>query len=230
MAAAGTRARGHVDRRVVRGLAGLALLTLIVVGVQSWRDPDFWSTPAQQGDRDMAAQDFRAAAERYQDPWRIGVARYRNGDFEAAAQTFARVPGAAGAFNQGNARLMHGDYDGAMDSYDRALGFRPGWPEAQDNKALALARKQRIDDAGANREQESAGAYKPDETVFDQKGEDQPNDQPQDMNAQQLSDAELRATWLRRVQTTPADFLRAKFAYQAARAEQAPELPEASAP
>ena len=30
-----------------------------------------------------------------------------------------------------------------------------------------------------------------------------------------LSDAELQATWLRRVQTTPGDFLRAKFNFQA---------------
>jgi Ca-activated chloride channel family protein len=35
----------------------------------------------------------------------------------------------------------------------------------------------------------------------------------------EVSDEELRATWLRRVQTTPGDFLRAKFAYQAAHAD-----------
>ncbi|SDP77385.1 hypothetical protein [Desulforhopalus singaporensis] len=35
----------------------------------------------------------------------------------------------------------------------------------------------------------------------------------------QLSDAEMRAMWLRRVQTKPADFLRAKFAYQLANAK-----------
>ncbi len=217
-------------RSVVRGLAGLVVLLLIVLGVQSWRVADFWATAAQQGDRAMAAGDYQAAAGLYRDPWRIGVAQFRNGDFEAAAGTFARVPGAPGAFNQGNALLMHGDYDGAVDSYDRALGFRPGWQDAEDNKALALARKKRIDDAGANRDQESAGAYQPDQTVVDQKGEDQQDDQPQDMNEQQLSDTELRATWLRRVQTTPADFLRAKFAYQAIRAEQAPEPPQAPAP
>jgi Ca-activated chloride channel family protein len=36
------------------------------------------------------------------------------------------------------------------------------------------------------------------------------------MNGEQMSDADLRATWLRRVQTSPGDFLQAKFAYQAA--------------
>ena len=48
------------------------------------------------------------------------------------------------------------------------------------------------------------------------------------MNDPQLSDAELRATLLRRVQTSPGDFLRAKFAYQAAH-EAAPTQSEDSA-
>jgi Ca-activated chloride channel family protein len=48
------------------------------------------------------------------------------------------------------------------------------------------------------------------------------------MNGEALSDEDLRATWLRRVQTTPGDFLRAKFAYQAAH-EQAPATPDATA-
>jgi Ca-activated chloride channel family protein len=180
----------------------------------TWRNPDFWSTPGERGDRLMAAKEYKEAESAYEDPWRIGIAQYRNGDFKEAAATFARVPGAAGAYDQGNALLMHGAYDEAIASYDRALGFRPGWQEAIDNKALAQARKKRIDDAGADREQESADAYDPDDTVVDEQGDDTPPE-PQDMNGEQLSDEELRATWLRRVQTTPGDFLRAKFAYQA---------------
>jgi Ca-activated chloride channel family protein len=37
-----------------------------------------------------------------------------------------------------------------------------------------------------------------------------------------MSDAELRNRWLRRVQTAPADFLRVKFAYQAAMQDSKP--------
>lgn len=201
-------------------LIGLAALLLAGLGFGTWRDPEFWITADQRGDQLFAAGDFDRAGQTYREPWRIGTAQYRNGDFEAAARTFARVPGAVGAFDQGNAWLMHGKYDAAIESYDRALGFRPGWTLAEDNKALAQARKRRIDEAGDNRDQESAEAYDPDQTVFDQKGDDQ-KPPPQDLNAQDLSDAALRATWLRRVQTTPADFLRAKFAYQASRDDQA---------
>ncbi len=199
-----------------RRIGGIALLAgaLCILGYGSWRDPGFWFTAQQRGDHLMAQRQFRDAAETYEDPWQIGTAQYRNGDFEAAAHTFARVPGAVGAFDQGNAWLMHGKYDEAIASYDRALGFRPGWQAAVDNKSLAVARKQRLEDAGGDRE-ESAEAYKPDDIVFDQKGENSKGE-PVQMNDGALSDEALRATWLRRVQTTPGDFLRAKFAYQAA--------------
>jgi Ca-activated chloride channel family protein len=201
---------------LVRILVLLFFAAVLAYG--TWRNPDFWSTPAVRGDRLMAEGKYEEAEGTYDDPWQVGVAQYRNGDFKEAAATFARVPGAVGAYDQGNALLMHGAYNEAIASYDRALGFRPGWQEAIDNQALARARKQRIEDAGANREEESAGAYDPDDTVVDQ-GSQQDDDtppEPQDMNGEQLSDEELRATWLRRVQTTPGDFLRAKFAYQAA--------------
>jgi Ca-activated chloride channel family protein len=150
------------------------------------------------------------------------VAQYRNGDFEDAAKTFARVPGAVGAFNQGNALLMHGQYEKAIASYDRALGFRENWPEALDNKAIAVARQAKLDASGEDRAEEQADAYDPDEIKFDQKGEDQKG-RPIELADQSLSNEELRATWLRQVQTTPGDFLRAKFAYQAAHAESVSE-------
>ena len=40
---------------------------------------------------------------------------------------------------------------------------------------------------------------------------------------EKLSDEELREVWLRQVQTKPADFLRAKFAYQHAMRQAKPE-------
>ena len=196
----------------------LAILFVLVLVVGTIRNPHFWLTADQRGDRLLAEKKFSAAARVYDDRWRIGVAQYRDGDFEAAARTFAGVPGADGAFDQGNAWLMHGKYDAAIERYDRALGFRPGWKKAQENKALALARKELLEASGKDREKEATEAYKPDEIVFDQKGEDKKG-KPLEMNDPTMTDEALRATWLRRVQTTPGDFLRAKFAYQAAHAE-----------
>lgn len=205
----------RASARSLLAIGGVVFLLGLAWG--TWKKPGFWVDPQQHGDRLMKAGDYKEAEAAYKDPWHIGTAQYRNGDFKEAIETFARVPGATGAFNRGNAQLMHGAYDDAIKSYDRALGFKPGWKEADENKALAIARKQVIDDAGENRDQESADAYDPDQTVFDQKGDEQPSqDSKPDMNSQVLTDANLRATWLRRVQTSPADFLQAKFAYQAA--------------
>jgi hypothetical protein len=56
-----------------------------------------------------------------------------------------------------------------------------------------------------------------DAIVFTQgKNPDQREGEQDTSTAGAMSDAELRHLWLRRVQTAPADFLRAKFAYQAA--------------
>jgi len=169
----------------------------------------------------MGEKKYAEAAKAYADPWRAGVAQFRNGDFKAAAKTFARVPGADGAFDQGNAWLMAGAYAAAVQSYDRALGFRPGWKDAEENKALALARQKLLDDAGKNADQEQTGQdEKPDEIVFDGKEEgDDKASKPIELGGDKMSDEELRATWLRHVQTTPGQFLKAKFAYQAAQAE-----------
>ncbi|HBZ54637.1 MAG TPA: hypothetical protein DEO88_04450 [Syntrophobacteraceae bacterium] len=195
-------------------VAGLAAFALIL-SIGTAFCPHFWLTADQWGDVLLRRKAFAEAAKAYVDPWRIGVAQYRNGDFEAAAKTFARVPGAAGAFDEGNAWLMHGQYDRAIANYERALGFRPDWKEAEENRSLAVARKENLDSAGKDRDQEQTEAYTPDKMVFDQKGGEN-RERPMDLNGGRMSDEAMRAAWLRRVQTTPGDFLRAKFSYQAA--------------
>ena len=210
----GRRTRTSWQRWTVVGL-GVAFTAILITG--TIRHPHFWLTADQQGDRLMRERKYAAAAKAYADPERTGVAQFRNGDFKAAAKTFARVPGADGAFDQGNAWLMAGAYGGAVESYDRALGFRPGWKEAEENKALALARQKLLDDAGKDADQEQTGDDDPGEIVFDgKKGEDKNDNKPVELAQDNMSDAQLRATWLRRVQTTPGQFLKAKFAYQAA--------------
>jgi Ca-activated chloride channel homolog len=121
-----------------------------------------------------------------------------------------------GAFDAANALLMHGKYDSAIETYDRALLFRAGWKEAEENKAVAIARKKVLEGSGKDRQQDATDDEKPDEIVIDQKGENK-NSPPDLAMEGAASDADLQATWLRRVQTTPGAFLKAKFSYQAAR-------------
>jgi Ca-activated chloride channel family protein len=54
------------------------------------------------------------------------------------------VRDAAGAFDQGDALLMHGAYDQAIAAFDRALTLRPGWKEAEARRSKHLLMDRRI--------------------------------------------------------------------------------------
>jgi Ca-activated chloride channel family protein len=171
-----------------------------------------WFTPDQQGQQLFARGAFAESAEVFHDPLWQGAAYYRNGDYLKAAQAFARRDSAEAHYNQGNARLMLGAYDAAIACYDRALARHPDWRQALQNRAIALARAQRVAQKGGDLGDQRIGA---DEIVFDK---DQPNEghDTELDGGKTLSDQEIQALWLRRVQTRPADFLRAKFAWQQA--------------
>jgi Ca-activated chloride channel family protein len=80
--------------------------------------------------------------------------------------------------------------------------------------AIAFARKKVLEAVGGDREKEQTDSDKPDEIVMDQKGDNKKS--APDLAAEgPATDEDLQVTWLRRVQTNPGDFLKAKFAYQA---------------
>lgn len=171
-----------------------------------------WFTPDQAGQRQFERGEFDAAAELFQDPMWQGSAWYRNGEFEKAARAFSRVDSAEAHFNQGNAWVLRGKYKTAIISYDTALLRRPGWKEATENRALAAARAKLVEQKGGDLGDQQIGA---DKIVFD-KSQSSEGQDTEVTGGDALSDQQLQALWLRRVQTKPADFLRAKFAHQLA--------------
>jgi Ca-activated chloride channel family protein len=187
------------------GLAAAAL------ALATARNADFWSTPDQRADRLFAAGRFGDAAATYQDPYRRGVALYKAGRFKDAVAAFAAVATPEAAFDRGNALVMLGKYDDAVKSYDRALALRPNWTEALENRAVAVVRRDRMKFQGGD---VTGGEVKADKFVFE-KGKNPTAGEPTEVaGGDPLSDQQLRGLWLRRVQTKPADFLRAKFAFQ----------------
>lgn len=171
-----------------------------------------WFTPDQQGRRHFHRSEFTAAAEAFRDPMWRGIAWYRAGEFKRAAQFFGRSGSAEAHYNQGNAWLMGGAYDSAIAAYDRALELRPDWEQAVDNRALAVARAKRVEAPGGDMGDQKLGA---DKIVFDKDATSE-GQETEVVGGAALSDQDLQALWLRRVQTRPADFLKAKFEYQAA--------------
>jgi Ca-activated chloride channel homolog len=152
------------------------------------------------------------AAKAFGDPYRRGVALYRAGEFKDAAAAFATVATPECAFDRGNALMMQGKYAEAVTSYDRALSLRPGWTMAADNRSIAVVRRDRMNFEGGYA---TGGQLKPDQTAFGKQKQSRQGEQTDVAEGERLSDEALRGLWLRRVQTKPADFLRAKFAFQA---------------
>ncbi len=85
------------------------------------------------------------SAEEHND---LGVAYYRQGEYEAAAREFARAlglrPGFARALvNLGDARLAQGALDAALTAYEQALAVDPADPSVANNLAWALLQHDR---------------------------------------------------------------------------------------
>ncbi|MGO4171227.1 tetratricopeptide repeat protein [Bosea sp. TAF32] len=191
--------------------AAIALVAILALSAAAYRIGwrDLWLTPDQRGRLLMSRSRPADAAKAFRDPLWRGVALFRAGEFKEAAQAFAARDTAEGAFDQGNALVMLGQYDDAMKRYDRALALRPGWSAAVNNREIARIRGERKKMEGG---ETGNTDDKPDEIVFDKTkkgGEDSTVE-----GEKPMSDEQVRALWLKRVQTQPADFLRAKFAYQ----------------
>lgn len=199
------------------------ILGLIVVGalVYCFVDDDCTLLTAdQEAYRQYEAGDYETAAGTFADPMWQGVALFKQGEFEQAAGVFAGFDTPEAAFNQGNALVMQGKYDAAVERYERALELRPDWEPAMVNRDIAAARAAMLAQEGG---EGTGGKLEADEIVFSDKKSPPSADTEQTEGGEKLSDEELREVWLRQVQTKPADFLRAKFAYQHAMRQAKPE-------
>jgi Ca-activated chloride channel family protein len=172
---------------------------------------DLWLTPDQQGRMAFDDLEFAAAAEAFEDPLWKGVAFYRTGDMEAAIDWFARSRSPEADFNMGNAYAVLHRYAEAVASYDAALADRPEWVEARENRECVKGLMDAQSDEPPERAEGGEPSFNPDEE--EASGLELPVPDPGTMEEEPPPTAEL---WLRRLQTTPADFLRKRFAIEMA--------------
>lgn len=189
----------------------LALVVIAAVGYCLTNDDCTLLTPDQQAYRLYEGGDYEAAAKGFADPMWRGAAIFRQGEFEQATGVFAGYDTAEAAFNQGNALVMQGKYEEAVARYERALELRSDWEPAVINRDIAVARAELLKQEGG---EGTGGMLAADEIVFSDAKSPPSSGEEQTDGGAPLSDEELRAIWLRQVQTKPADFLRAKFNYQ----------------
>jgi Ca-activated chloride channel family protein len=176
---------------------------------------DLWLTPDQQGRLAFDRGDYAAAAKLFADPMWRGLAAYRALDFLTAAKEFEHVETIEGRFALGNAQAQNHAYEKAIKAYDEVLKAQPGHLAAKTNRAIVAAALKAKEEKRRKQEQDDPAPpdEKADETRVDpdQKGGKRIQVKPEDVTTAGAAEA-----WMREVQTSPADFLKLKFAIQAA--------------
>jgi len=177
---------------------------------------DLWWTRDQQARRLYEAESYAEAAALFEDRHWKGTAAYRAGDFDLAAAQFALLQTPEGAYNLGNTFAQMALYEDALAAYDEALELRPGWEEAQQNRDLIAALIAAPPDPEPQGPPGAPPTFDPDEVQVDNKAD---RGEQGEVDQALLSDEQIAEMWLRRLQTSPADFLRWRFAAEAARQE-----------
>jgi len=181
---------------------------------QPFRFADLWLTSDQQGRIAFDRGDYTSAAQRFADPMWRGIAAYRALDFLTAAQEFGKVETVEGRFALGNAEAQNHAWERSIKAYDEVLKTRPGHLAAKTNRAIVTALFEAQEEKRRKQEQDDSAPpdQKADEMRVDpkQKGGKRIQVKPEDVTTAGAAEA-----WMRAVQTTPADFLKLKFAIQA---------------
>jgi Ca-activated chloride channel homolog len=131
-----------------------------------------------------------------------------------APKSFRKVEGPAGRFALGNAEAQNHAYEKAIKAYDEVLAAEPNNAAAKHNKAIVEAA---LEVQEEKRRKQEKGEAPPDEKADEmrvdpkQKGGKRIQVQADDLTTPGAAEA-----WMRQVQTSPADFLKLKFAIQAA--------------
>ncbi|MCB1717738.1 MAG: VWA domain-containing protein [Candidatus Competibacteraceae bacterium] len=160
---------------------------------------DLWLRRDQQAAQALTQQNAEQALQLATDPWQRGTAAYRLGDYEQAAEQFARMPDAAGHYNRGNALALAGRLQEALAAYSEALALQPDFTEAQANreqveqllKEQQQQQQQQQQQRGAQDEstkQESSGDGQADEQAGQTNPEPNNTDQQSDDQQQAQGD------------------------------------------
>jgi len=202
---------------------------LLVLGTTACTQPggraggftDLWLTPDQQGRFLFERARYDEAADRFENVMWEGTARYRAGDMDGAIQAFARSAEPEAHFALGNSYARLGSFEASVASYDLALEARPDWTEARENRDLVLALIPPPPDEEEEGERQALPPhFDPDEIQFDERGEE---GERGEIDERLVSDEQLTEMWMRRLQTSPGDFLRRRFAIEAAQRATPPD-------
>lgn len=138
---------------------------------------DLWKTPDQQASALLADGKAAEAAAVFENPLWEAVARYRASEYEGSAQQFAGFDDADSLYNFGNALARMGEFEPAIDAYERVLEMNPDAEDAAYNRDLVKEMMQQQDSQSGEQgdeqsSEEGGGQQSEDESESDQSGEE----------------------------------------------------------
>ena len=170
-----------------RGTLACALPLLILLPNErseaaEWQD--LWKTPNQQAEQLLKEGKPDAAAKRFENSQWRGTARYRAGEFDAAAKDFAQSSDPQGLYNLGNSLTQQGQFDAAIKAYDEALKRQPEFADAEHNRAVAEKLK-KLQEQQQQQQQDQQQGNEDQQQSQQQQKQDQSGDQQQQQQSQQ---------------------------------------------
>ena len=172
---------------------------------------NLWLTPDQQGRYYFEKGKYEEAAKRFEAPLWKGISYYANENFEAAINEFVKVDTSEGYFNLGNSYAHNKNYEQAVKSYDTALKLSPDYHEASINRDIVQALIEKKKKEEDEQEQQGDPSFEADEIKFDEKGK---KGKKGEVEQSKFTEEQIAEMWMRNIRTSPADFLKMKFAIQ----------------
>ncbi len=172
---------------------------------------NLWLTPDQQGRYHFEKGKYEEAAKRFEAPLWKGISYYANENFGAAINEFVKVDTSEGYFNLGNAYAHSKNYEEAVRNYKISIRLKPDYKEALANLELIqslIVKKKKEED---EREQRGDPSFEADEIKFDEKGK---KGKKGEIEESMFTEDQIAEMWMRNIRTSPADFLKMKFAIQ----------------
>lgn len=161
-----------------KGVLTLGLLCLLPLprNAQAVDWQSLWQTPDQRAAQAFRQQEYKQAADRFNDPeWRA-AAQYKAGQFQAAAEALKSVQTADGHYNRGNALAQAGQLKEAIEAYEQALNLNPQHADAKYNKALVEKKLQDQQDKDKDKDKQDSEQSEQDDQQQNQQSDNQNQD------------------------------------------------------
>ncbi|MFI4919265.1 MAG: tetratricopeptide repeat protein [Legionellales bacterium] len=167
-----------------RRLIASGLLMLASISVQALNWTDLWLNPDQQGQLLMTKGDYVSAKDVFKDSnWRAAAA-YKAGDYKRSAALLKEAETEQAYYNKANALAHLGQYQQAIQAYDKALAMNPHDQDAIYNRKLVKELMKKDQEKQQNKEQQNKEQQDKEQQDKEQQNKEQQDKEQQDKEQQ----------------------------------------------